>query len=216
MADITILGGHGKIALLLAPLLVSRGDTVTAVIRNAAHADEVAATGAAPRILDIEKATVADVAATIRGSTAVVFSAGAGGGDPARTYAVDRDAAVRSIEAAAAAGVRRFVMVSYLGAGPEHGVPSAEPFFHYAEAKAAADTALRASTLDWTILMPGRLTQDAASGTVDPGAKRSSDNPGTSRANVARVAAEALRSPATIGRDLSFTDGPVPIARAWR
>ncbi|PIJ19435.1 NAD-dependent dehydratase, partial [Leucobacter sp. OLES1] len=55
MARIVIFGGHGKIALLAAPLLTARGDTVTAVIRNPQHATEVAATGAIPHVADVEQ-----------------------------------------------------------------------------------------------------------------------------------------------------------------
>ncbi|MGB3602049.1 MAG: NAD(P)H-binding protein [Gordonia sp. (in: high G+C Gram-positive bacteria)] len=212
MADIIIFGGHGKVALLLAPLLIERGDTVTSVIRNPAHADEVAATGATPLVLDVETATQQQLAAAIAGFDAVVFSAGAGGGNPARTYAVDRDAAIRSMRATLDAGVRRYLMVSYLGAGPDHGVPDDSSFFAYAEAKAAADTALRATDLDWTILMPGALTLDEPSGLIDPTAQRAPGNAGTSRANVALVAAAALHAPATIHTDIPFTDGSVPIA----
>ena len=214
MARIVIIGGHGKVALLLAPLLAERGDEVTSIIRTAEQAVDVAAAGASPLLLDIETASAPELAAVLRGADAVVFSAGAGGGDPTRTYAVDRDAAIRSMQAAQDAGVRRYVMVSYLGAGPDHGVPEGDSFFPYAEAKAAADTALRASDLDWTILMPGRLTLDEPTGAVDLGATRAADNPGTSRANVAAMAAAVLADPTTIGKDLPFTDGDVPVAKA--
>lgn len=216
MANIVIIGGHGKVALLLAPILTARGDTVTSVIRSAEQAIDVAATGATPLLLDVEHAALAEIAAVIRGADAVVFSAGAGGGDPARTYAVDRGAAIRCIRAAEEAGVRRFIMVSYLGAGPNHGVPEDDSFFPYAEAKAAADTALRASHLDWTILMPGLLTLDEPTGTIDPApsVRGAGQNSGTSRANVAQVAAAALAESATIGKDVPFTDGDVPIAEA--
>lgn len=216
MTHTVILGGHGKVALLLAPILTARGETVTSVVRNADHAVDVAATGADPLLLDIENASAAELAAVLRGADAVVFSAGAGGGDPTRTYAVDRDAAVRAMEAATAAGVKRFVMVSYLGAGPDHGVPEDNSFFPYADAKAAADTALRATDLDWTIVMPGRLTLDDPSGAIDPDATRTDSNPGTSRANVAQVVAAALADDSTIGKDLPFTDGDVPIPEAIR
>ena len=214
MAKIVIIGGHGKVALLLAPLLAERGDEVTSIIRTAEQAVDVAAAGASPLLLDIETASAPELAAVLRGADAVVFSAGAGGGDPTRTYAVDRDAAIRSMQAAHDADVRRYVMVSYLGAGPDHGVPEDDSFFPYAEAKAAADTALRATDLDWTILMPGRLTLDEPTGAVYLGATRAADNPGTSRANVAAMAAAVLADPTTIGKDLPFTDGDVPIAAA--
>ncbi|MFT3660262.1 MAG: NAD(P)H-binding protein [Gordonia sp. (in: high G+C Gram-positive bacteria)] len=214
MSKIVIIGGHGKVALLLAPILTARGDEVTSIVRNAEHAVDVTETGATPLLLDVEHASAAEIAAVIRGADALVFSAGAGGGDPDRTYAVDRDAAIRTMQAARDAEVRRYVMVSYLGAGPDHGVAEDDSFFPYAEAKAAADAALRATDLEWTVLMPGRLTLDEPTGGIDPTAVRAADNPGTSRANVAQVAAAVLAEPATVGRDIPFTDGDVPIAEA--
>lgn len=215
MAAVTIIGGHGKIALILARVLTSRGDAVTSWIRNPEHAADVTATGAKPLVLDVEHASREEIAEALAGADAVVFSAGAGGGNPDRTYAVDRDAAIRSVQAAEAAGVKRYVMVSYLGAAPDHGVPETDAFFPYAEAKAAADVAVRASDLDWTVLMPGRLTLDEPTGRVDPAAVRAADNAGTSRANVALVAASVLDRPDTVGKDLPFTDGEVRIEEAW-
>ncbi len=112
MSRILIIGGHGKVALLLAPLLIARGDEVTSVIRNPGHAADVAATGSTPVVADIEGLDVAGLTTLFTGHAAIVWSAGAGGGSPARTYAVDRDAAIRSMDAAADAGVDRYVMVS--------------------------------------------------------------------------------------------------------
>ncbi|MFV0319370.1 MAG: bifunctional nuclease domain-containing protein, partial [Microbacterium sp.] len=105
MARILIVGGHGKVALLLAPQLVARGDTVTSVIRNPAHDAEVAATGAAPLVADVAQLDTDQLTNIVAGNDVVVWSAGAGGGDPQRTYAVDRDAAIRSMDAAAVAQV---------------------------------------------------------------------------------------------------------------
>jgi uncharacterized protein YbjT (DUF2867 family) len=208
---IVVIGGHGKVALLLAPLLVARGDEVTAVIRRPEHADDVAATGATPLVADVEALDVAGIADVLAGHDAVVWSAGAGGGNPARTYAVDRDAAIRTMDAAAAAGVRRFVMVSYFGSGPAHGVPPESSFFPYAEAKAAADEHLRASDLDWTVLGPSALTLEEPTGRVDAGADRSGR---VARADVAAVVAEVLHRPDTIGRTIRFNEGDTPIADA--
>ncbi|GAC58685.1 hypothetical protein GOHSU_46_00060 [Gordonia hirsuta DSM 44140 = NBRC 16056] len=215
MDNIVIIGGHGKVALLLAPILTARGATVTSIIRSADQAIDVAATGANPLLLDIETASADELAAVLQGADAVVFSAGAGGGNPPRTYAVDRDAAIRSMQAAQVAGVKRYVMVSYLGAGPDHGVPEDDPFYPYAESKAIADTFLRSTGLDWTIVMPGLLTLDEVTGRIDPQAERGADGAGkTSRANVAQVVAAVLADPSTVGRDIPFTDGDVPIAEA--
>lgn len=212
MARIVVIGGHGKVALHLARILTERGDAVTSVFRNPDHAEEVALTGATPVVADIEQLDTDALAELVAGHDAVVFSAGAGGGNPARTYAVDRDAAVRVIDAAAKAAVRRFVMVSYFGAGPDHGVPQDDPFFPYAEAKAAADAHLRSSDLNWTILGPGRLTLDAATGRIAVGAAPHGRE--VSREDVALVAAAVLHDDATIGRTIEFNNGDVPIVEA--
>ncbi|ORW08963.1 SDR family oxidoreductase [Mycobacterium kyorinense] len=214
MARIVIIGGHGKVALHLARILTERGDEVASVFRNPDHADDVAATGAKPVVADIEQLDTAALADLLAGQDAVVFSAGAGGGNPARTYAVDRDAAIRVVDAAGQAGVRRFVMVSYFGAGPDHGVPQDDPFFPYAEAKAAADAHLRESDLDWTILGPGRLTLEPATGRIAVGgAPRGREVP---REDVALVAAAALHDDSTIRRTIEFNTGDVQIAEALR
>lgn len=212
MPRILIIGGHGKIALLLAPLLREAGTEVTSVIRNAAQIDDVAAAGATPVVHDVVTASEAELADLFAGHDAIVFSAGAGGGSPERTYAVDRDAAIRSMDAAVSAGVPRYVMVSYLGASLHHGVPPEDSFFAYAEAKAAADNHLRSSALEWTILGPGALTLDPPSGTITTTPDRARRN--TSRGNVAHVAAAVLARPDTIGRTIEFTDGEVPIEQA--
>lgn len=214
MARIIVFGGHGKVALQLAQNLTQRGDQVSSVFRNPDQSDDVAATGASPVVADIEQLDVDALVDLLTGHDAVVFSAGAGGGNPERTYAVDRDAAIRVIDAAAQAGVKRFVLVSYFGAGPDHGVPQDDPFFAYAEAKAAADTHLRASDLDWTILGPGRLTLEPATGRIAVRPAQGAENGSVSRADVALVAAAALADDATIGRTIEFNNGDVPIAEA--
>jgi len=210
MTRIVVIGGHGKVALHLARILTERGDEVSSVFRNPDHSDDVAATGAQPVVADIERLDTDALAGVLAGHDAVVFSAGAGGGNPARTYAVDRDAATRVIDAAAQAGVKRFVMVSYFGAGPDHGVPQDDPFFAYAEAKAAADAHLRASDLDWTVLGPGRLTLEPATGRIAVDQAKGQ----VSRADVAHVASAALTDDSTIGRTIDFNSGDVPIAQA--
>ncbi|WP_343576098.1 SDR family oxidoreductase [Mycobacterium sp.] len=212
MSRIVIVGGHGKVALQLARILADRGDEVDSVIRNPDHADDITATGAHPVVADIEHLDTAALTDVVKGHDAVVFSAGAGGGDPARTYAVDRDAAIRVIDAAGQAGVKRFVMVSYFGAGLDHGVAEDNSFFAYAEAKAAADAHLRAGDLDWTVLGPGRLTLEPGTGRIAVGA--GADKGEVSRQDVAAVAAAVLHEPSTIGRTIDFNNGDLPIAEA--
>ena len=207
---VLLIGGHGKVARLLIPVLADRSHTVTAVVRNPRHRDDATADGATPIVADVEAMDVDALTALVRGHDAVVWSAGAGGGNPARTYAVDRDAAIRTIDAASAAHVDRFVMVSYFGAGPDHGVPQDDPFFPYADAKTAADAHLEASELAWTVVRPSRLTDDAATGRIETsrtGARKGS----VSRGDVALVVAEVLERPALAGSVVEFNTGPTPI-----
>ncbi|WP_168698681.1 SDR family oxidoreductase [Gordonia paraffinivorans] len=213
MTRVAIIGGHGKIALKLARILTDRGDQVTSIIRNPEHVRDVAETGAEPVVADVETLDVAGIATAIADHDAVVWSAGAGGGNPTRTYAVDRDAAIRSIDAAAKVGVRRYVMVSYFGAGPDHGVPEDNSFYAYAEAKAAADSHIKASDLDWTILGPSRLTDEPGSGRISVGGSRTAGDE-VSRDNVAAVAAEVLARPETVHKVIEFNDGDTPIPDA--
>lgn len=212
MARIVIVGGHGNVALLLSPILTDCGDEVTSIFRNPDHSEEVAVTGAVPVVADIEQLDTDELAELVAGHDALVFSAGAGGGNPARTYAVDRDAAIRTIDAAAQAGVRRFVMVSYFGAGPDHGVAEDDPFYPYAQAKAAADAHLRATDLDWTVLGPSRLTLEPATGRIDIGPHTGKAE--VSRGNVALVTATCLTGTSTIHRTIEFNDGQAPIPEA--
>jgi len=215
MSRILVFGGHGRIALLLAPLLTARGDEVTGVIRNPEHTADVEATGASALVADVEGLDVDELAELIRGHDAVVWSAGAGGGSPERTYAVDRDAAERSMDASERAGVRRYVMVSWLGSTADHGVPEDDSFFPYADAKWAADEHLRGTGLEGTILAPGTLTFDEPTGRVqiDPEGRGA-----VSRADVAAVIAASLHEPCTVGRTIRFgngdADSAVPIAEA--
>ncbi|MGK3953093.1 SDR family oxidoreductase [Microbacterium sp. I2] len=211
MARILIFGGHGKVALLLEPLLVADGHTVTAVVRNPDHEADVAATGAQPLVADIEAFDLEQLTNLVGGNDVVVWSAGAGGGDPRRTYAVDRDAAIRSMQAAESAGVERYVMVSWIGSRADHGVAPDSSFYAYADAKWAADSHLSGSDLDWTILAPGSLTLEPATGRIglDP-----EGSGAVSRADVAAVIAAAIADDSTIGRTIRFGGGGEPIGHA--
>ena len=211
MARILLIGGHGKVALLLEPLLVAAGHHVTAVVRNPAHEADVAATGATPLVADVASFDLDQLTSLVSGNDIVIWSAGAGGGSAERTFAVDRDAAIRSIDAAAAARVPRYLMVSYFGAGPDHGIDPSDSFYAYAESKAAADAHLRASALDWTILAPSSLTLAPPTGRIDVTADTSRS---VARADVAAVIAASIDEPATIRRSVRFNTGDVPIAEA--
>jgi uncharacterized protein YbjT (DUF2867 family) len=210
MSKVLVIGGHGRVALQVARLLAERGDEVDAVIRNPSHGAEVEAAGANPVVADVETLDVDALAELIAGHDAIVWSAGAGGGNPERTRSVDHDAAVRSMDAA---GVRRYVMVSYFGSRLDHGVPADNAFRHYADAKADADEHLRATGLDYTILGPSTLTDGPGTGRIDATAEESGR---VDRADVAAVVVAALDEPATIRRTIRFNEGATPIAEALR
>ncbi len=163
--DIAIAGGHGKVARRLARLLVARGDHVRGLIRNPGHADDLRADGSEPVACDLEADGVDEVAAAIAGADAVVFAAGAGAGSGAeRKWTMDRDGAIKLLEAARSAGVQRYVMISSIGA--ENPPDGDDVFSAYLRAKAEADRALADSDRAWTIVRPGRLTDDAGTGRV--------------------------------------------------
>jgi uncharacterized protein YbjT (DUF2867 family) len=195
--DVGIAGGHGKIAMRLARLLVERGDRVRSLIRNPDHADDVAATGAEPVLCDLEVEEARGVAKHIAGADAVVFAAGAGpGSGPDRKRAVDLGGALKLIGAAERAGTRRYVIVSSIGA---HDPSSGEgPMRPYLEAKAEADAAVASSGLDYTIVRPGALTDDPGTGLVDLSTTLGRRAP-IPRDDVAAVLAACLTTPETIG-----------------
>lgn len=208
--DIAIAGGHGQIARLLTRRLAGAGDRVRALIRAPSHRDDVTADGAEPVVLDLEEATASDVAQAIAGCDAVVFAAGAGAGSgAARKETVDYGAAVKLIEAARAAGVPRYVMVSAMGTDEP---PEGDDVFSvYLRAKARADRALMDSDLDWTVVRPGRLTDEEATGRV--AAARHVERGGIPRDDVAAVLAAVLHStPANTVFEL--VSGDVPVAQA--
>ena len=119
------------------------------------------------------------------------------------------------MDAAEAAGVKHYVMVSYMGAGQDHGVPEDNDFHAYAQSKADADDHLRASSLTWTILGPGMLTDDAATGAIALGRAGEGESNTTARGNVALVAARVLADPrGTAKKFIEFADGDTPVAEA--
>ncbi|MEU2245331.1 SDR family oxidoreductase [Streptomyces sp. NPDC019224] len=209
---IVIAGGHGQIALRLERLLAARGDEAAGIIRNPGQSEDLRAAGAEPVVLDLESATVEEVAEVLRGADAAVFAAGAGpDSGTARKDTVDRGAAVLFADAAERAGVRRYVVVSAMGADPDH--PGDEVFDVYLRAKGAADADVRSrSGLDWTILRPGMLTNDAGTGQVLLAA--STGRGPVPRDDVAAALVELLDTPATAGLTLELISGNVPLAVA--
>jgi uncharacterized protein YbjT (DUF2867 family) len=210
---VVIAGGHGKIALILERLLAGRGDSVAGFIRNPAQVADLEAAGADALVVDLEDTSVDEVAGHLRGADAVVFAAGAGpGSGAARKETVDRDAAILLADAAEAAAVERYLMISAMGADP-HATADDEVFQVYLRAKGVADEAIRSRTaLEWTIVRPGALTNDEATGRVR--IAESTDRGSIPRADVAAVLVACLDEPGTARRSFDVISGDTPIAEA--
>lgn len=215
---IVIAGGHGQIARRLTRLLSARGDEVVSVVRQPAHLADVEQDGATGVVLDLEAASLAEVAEVLTSADAAVFAAGAGpGSGSARKDTVDRGAAVLLADASERAGVPRLVQISSMGVdqvatgiAPEG---MNEVFVHYLQAKAAAEDDLRGRTsIGWTILRPGRLTDDPGTGRVSLATALDFD--AVPRDDVAAVVAALLDDEHTAGRTLELTGGTTPVDEA--
>jgi uncharacterized protein YbjT (DUF2867 family) len=207
---VAIAGAHGQVATRLGRLVAERGDRVIGLIRNPDHAEDVRGAGMDPKICDLEHATVEEIAIAVTGSDAVVFAAGAGPGSGAeRKLTMDRDGAIKLLDATAIESPQ-YVMLSGIGAEvPPNGD---DAFSVYLRAKAEADAAVMASNRNWTIVRPGRLTDDPATGRV-----RIDSTPFSGeipRADLAGVFAGLLGDPRATHRILYVNGGAEPIDEA--
>lgn len=208
---VAIAGAHGKIAMRLIGLLVAGGDTVIGLIRNPDHATEVSGRGAAAVVCDLERAATEEIAAAIAGADAAVFAAGAGAGSgAARKLTMDRDGAIKLLDAARAVDAQRYAIISSVGA---ESPPAGDDVFNvYLRAKAEADEAVQASDRGWTIVRPGRLTDDPGTGQV-----RIESRPFRGqipRDDVAAVLARLLHDPRASRRVLYVNGGDETIEEA--
>ena len=210
--NVVVAGGHGQIALQLLRRLAERGDGAYGLIRNPDQAPELERLGARAVVCDLEEQD--NLAACVADADAVVFAAGAGpGSGPERKRTVDLGGAVKLVDAARVTGIRRYVMVSAMGAGdPEAGGERMRP---YLEAKAEADEVLARSGLDFTIVRPGSLTDEPGTGRVAAGPEVGRGE--IPREDVAAVLVAALdHGETTIGKTVNLVGGETPIDEAMR
>jgi uncharacterized protein YbjT (DUF2867 family) len=210
--NVLVAGGHGQIGLRLLRELAGRGDTARGLIRKPEQGADLQEAGAEPVVLSLEEATEEELAGAVEGSDAVVFAAGAGpGSGPERKRTVDLGGAVKLIGACRRAGVGRYLIVSAMGVDRPGTYPEEmEPYY---EAKREADAALRESGLDYTIVRPGRLTNEPGTGRIEVGAPLGHGGEVT-RDDVASVLVAALHEPGTIGLTFDLLNGDLPIAEA--
>ncbi len=208
---VVIAGGHGQIALKLERLLADAGHAVIGLIRDPSQVADLSDAGAKAHVMDLERASISQMTDAVRGADAVVFAAGGGtDGNAERKTSVDQNAAILLADAAESAGVRRYVMVSSMGT--DQADPDSDDIFQvYLRAKHAADRDLQSRDLDWTIVKPGRLTDDEPTGQVQVG---SLDRGAIPRADVARTLAEVLTSSNTYRKTFDLLAGETPIAEA--
>jgi len=210
---IVIAGGHGQVARQLERLLAGRGDQAVGLIRSADQADDLRRVGTVPVLCDLEHTDTGTVARHLGGCDAIVFAAGAGpGSGVARKETVDRDAAVLLAEAASLSGVRRYLLVSSMGAGEPPPPGTDEVFAAYLRAKSAAEDELRRRALDLTILRPGGLTDEEPTGLVALAADVGRG--AVPRADVAAVLVALLDEPRTAGLTLELIGGRAPVQEA--
>ena len=210
---VLIAGAHGKTARRLTRMLVEDGHEVRGLVRKEEQTGDIEADGAEPVLVDLEAEEVeGGVGSAVEGCDAIVFAAGAGpGSGDARKETMDYGGAVKLVEAAEGRGVRRYLMLSSMGAGdPEGGSEGMRP---YLRAKARADERLRESGLDYTIIRPGSLTEDEGTGNIEAAEKlgRRGEIP---REDVARTFAAALEDEDTYHKTFEILSGDTPIREA--
>ena len=205
--EVLVIGATGGTGGHLLDELVGAGHRVRAMVRREEQADELRGRGAQPVLGDLE----GEIDTAVEGVDAVCFCAGSGSATgPDKTLLVDLLGAVRTIDACERHGVRRYLMLSAIAAGDP--LRGREAIRHYLAAKHAADRILMCSDLDWTVVRPGGLTHEEATGRVALGVPALPERGQIPRADVAAVMAQCLDDPRSHGAAFELISGDTPVA----
>ena len=199
---VLIAGANGKIGRHLVQQMANSRHTARAMVRRSEQAAELEQLGADETVVaDLEE----DCSHALKECDAVIFTAGSGPHTgPEKTIDVDQNGAIRLMDAAEAAGVKRFILVSSMRADAPEKAP--EKIHHYLRAKHKADEHLRASSLDFTLVRPGPLTNDPGTGKVELSARL--DRTGSiPREDVASVLLATLDADNTIHQSFDLLSG---------
>src|ERR687891_1911954 len=206
---VLVAGAHGKTSRRLVRILTEDGHEVRGLVRKEEQMPDVEADGAEAVLVDLEEEEVEGrIEEAVEGCDAIVFAAGAGpGSGVARKETMDYRGAVKLVEAAERHGVRRYLMLSSMGAGdPGSGSEAMQPYLF---AKARADERLQESDLDYTIIRPGSLTEEEGAGRMEA-AQTLSRRGEIPREDVAPNFAEALEMPNTYRKTFEIIGGGNP------
>ena len=210
---VVVIGGSGRTGKLIVEQSVKAGHPTVATIRNPKHMAAMVKLGAETVVLDLALSTGPDFQAQFKGADAVVFAAGSSEDD--ENSDIDRTGTLKTVRAAKAVGVKRYISVSALGATtptPKKWLDS-ELMKNYYKAKKAANKHVRDSGLDWTIIEPGELTDGKLTGKVTL-AQDGVDPDKISRADVAATVLAALATPSSKGRTFQVVGGKTPVLEA--
>lgn len=208
---VVVIGGHGRTGLLVVKQLLAKGHAVVATIRNPRHMVDLVKLGAETVLIDLDKSPLSDFAVAFKGADVVVFAAGSAEGE---SSALDRKGTVRSVNAAEKAGVKRFVTISALGdSTPIPDKWNTAEMKDYYKQKRAGSKAIRASSLKWTILEPGELTDGRGTGKIAL-ATDGLDVGKISRADVAATVVAVLGNAKTVGKTFQIVGGKTAIDEA--
>jgi len=197
--NILMFGASQRTGLEVARRLTARGDRVIAFVRPTSDRSELDKLGVHYAVGDVRDAAAVNRAFQQPDIDAVICTFGGARGDAPRPDAIG----VRHVvNAAQAAGVMRFLIVTVIGAGDSRGAVSDNVMKFLGpviEAKTEAEAEVTASGLDYTILRPGGMGSGPATGT----AVRTEDHSAMGmiqRADLAALLVECLDDQSTIGR----------------